>query len=409
MQHQGCLQLKARRNWIPLPPHLWLLAPGQLISWGTLYYGITFLAGAIEKTTGWSGNAVFGAYSAGLLVTAIASPLAGRMLTRLGGRLVMSGGSLLAGLSCVVLAESHSLTTFVLGWMLAGIAMTLTLYEAAFSALREFEKESFRKAITTLSLVGGFASTIFWPLTHFLVNQTGWRRAFLVFAALHVVISMPLHLLLPRHTAIPPCSDEQESRSGRKILFQSPIFWFLALAFFAGSLFSGAISAHAGRLLVGQGVDERTMLIAVSLFGPMQVFGRILDLTLASGQSLRRSGYIAFASLPVAIGLLLLVHVQVHFALAFACVYGMANGVLTIVGGLAPAELLHDVPYGAAIGWLSAPAMLARALAPEIAVAALSYWGNLVTLIAIAGVGVVGFLSFALATSISPDLQDQRR
>jgi len=182
----------------------------------------------------------------------------------------------------------------------------------------------------------------------------------------------------------------------------------LALAFFAGSLFSGAISAHAGRLLIERGVDERTMLQAVSLFGPMQVFGRVLDLTLASGQSLRRSGYIAFFSLPLAIGLLMLVHVNVHLALAFACVYGMANGVLTIVSGLAPAEMLREIPYGAALVWLSAPGMLARAVAPEATVVTLNYWGNSGTLVAMAAVGFIGFASFVLASN-SPLANEYRR
>ena len=116
---------------------LWLLAPGQVISWGTLYYGITFLAQPIQTSTGWSLPAIFGAYSAGLLLAALCAPLAGQLLVRHGGRWGLSVGSVLASLSLAGVAAASGPYTFLLAWLLAGVAMALTLYEAAFTALHE--------------------------------------------------------------------------------------------------------------------------------------------------------------------------------------------------------------------------------------------------------------------------------
>lgn len=375
-----------------VPRHLWLLAPGQLVSWGTLYYGITFLAQPIQSETHWTSSIVFGSYSFGLLVTALASPWAGRQLAERGARVVLSVGSTLAALSCLVLATAPNLALFVAGWALAGVAMTLTLYEPAFAALREFEPHSFRRSITTLTLIAGFASTLFWPLTHYLVDRMGWRETLEVFAAAQILLCLPLHLCLPRFQG--PPIEAQNSAPQDPGIFRSPRFWMLSVAFFAAAFFSGAMSAHAARLLRGQHVPETTMLWAISLFGPMQVAGRVLDLVWGSRTSLRITGTLAFAGLPVAILLLSATHAGADLTFVFAAVYGMANGVLTIVSGLAPAQLLPGFPYSVALGWLSASGMLARALGPGVTALLLTHLGDNTALTVLALTGLVGLFTF---------------
>lgn len=282
---------------------------------------------------------------------------------------------------------------------LAGLAMSLTLYEAAFTAIREFEREAFRRSITTLSLVGGFASTLFWPLTHALLSWGSWRSTLVCFATLQLLICLPLHLALPGHNADPRelAGDQPAGAEQASGLLRSPVFWALSLALFAASMFSGAVSAHAAGLLKHQQVSESVMLWSMGLFGPMQVVGRLLDLGWGNRLPLKWTGGLAFAGFPVAMLLLSLCHNGQPWAFAFSCVYGMANGVLTIVSGLAPAEMLGSYPYAQSLGWLSGFGMLARALAPALGALMLTWAGPGFTMIALALVGVVGLLSFEAA------------
>ncbi|GAB3257335.1 MFS transporter [Chitinimonas naiadis] len=377
---------------------LWLLAPGQVISWGTLYYGITFLAEPIHKATGWSLAAIFGAYSGGLLAAALCAPLAGQLLDRHGGRWGLSVGSLVGAVSLVGVATASNMVMFLLGWLLAGIAMSLTLYEAAFTALREFSGSEFRRPMTTLTLVGGFASTVFWPLSFWLVAHLDWRQTLLVFAALHALVCLPLHLLLPARVATHAQATVQDAQPAVVAnLLRSPAYWGLVIAIASTALFSGAISAHAGLLLAGQGVSQSMLLLTVTLFGPMQVAGRLLDMVVAHHLPVRWSGYLAHLILPVAIGLLLLTTYEHRLAFLFAALYGPANGILTIVRGMAPAELLGNTAYGSALGWVSSPGLVARALAPAWAAFLLEHWGNTTTLVWLAVIGIVGFVAFVFA------------
>ncbi|QDQ26085.1 MFS transporter [Chitinimonas arctica] len=377
---------------------LWLLAPGQVISWGTLYYGITFLAQPMHLATGWSLSFIFSAYSAGLLVAALCAPLAGRLLVRHGGRWGLSLGSVLAAVSLTGIAVASHPVLFLSAWLVAGAAMSLTLYEAAFTALRAYSDAGFRRAMTTLTLVGGFASTVFWPLSYWLEAHFGWQPTLLVFAALHVLVCLPLHRLLPAHMVHPnPLASVSAATANSAALLRSAAFWGLAIAIATTALVSGALSAHAGQLLTSRGVDQATLLLAVSLFGPMQVAGRVIDMAFAQKLSVRWSGYVAHLILPLAICLLAFTQFEPRLAFLFAALYGAGNGVLTIVRGMAPAELLGQAAYGSALGWVSAPGLMARAIAPALAAFTLEHWGHAATLAWLIVIGFGGLAAFMYA------------
>ncbi|WP_284196634.1 MFS transporter [Chitinimonas prasina] len=381
---------------------LWLLAPGQVISWGTLYYGITFLAQPIQTSTGWSLPGIFGAYSAGLLLAALCAPLAGQLLARHGGRWGLSLGSVLASLSLAGLAAASGPYTFLLAWLLAGVAMALTLYEAAFTALHEFAHTEFRRAMTLLTLVGGFASTVFWPLSYWLEGLWGWRLTLLGYAALHVLVCLPLHRALPRVVPAVAATEVSPADMPWMQMLRSPAYWGLAVAIGMTALLGGTLSAHAGLLLADRAVSPTLIMLSVTLFGPMQVAGRLLDMLLAQRLSVRWSGYVAHLMLPTAMVLLLLAKQAPWLAVLFACLYGASNGVLTIVRGMAPAELLGSANYGVALGWVSAPGLFARALAPAMAAYGLAQWGGSATLLGLTCLGVLGWAAFVFAYRARP-------
>lgn len=377
-----------------------LLAPGQVISWGTLYYAIAFLVAPMAQETGWRQQEIFTAFSAGLLVAAFAAVPTGRMLSRFGGRRVMSMGSLLAALALLIIASSQSLVVFTAGWLLAGLAMTLTQYEAAFAALRALAPGNFRRALGWLTIAGGLASTVFWPLTHWLSDALGWRQTVLLFAGLHLPCAL-LHASLPRGSRndMPLLGRERAKRSdlGRHT---SRVPYLLALAFAATAIVTATVSAHAGALLKAMHISPAVGVSFLALVGFMQVAGRLLDLLLAGKMSAATTGVMALGLLCA--GLVLLRLAEHHpwlLLLGFVLAYGMANGIMTVVRGSAPAELLPDHDYAASLGAISAPALLARALAPAVAAWLMDIWGARTAVEALVVTAGIGFTAFVVAAT----------
>ena len=169
-----------------------VLGIAQIISWGSLFYPIAVLAAAIRRDLDISEIGVFGSFTVGLFVSGLAAPVAGRLVDTRGGRFTLSAGSALGALALAVLALAQGTATLVVGFAIAGLAMAGCLYDPAFATLHAISGTAYRKAVTALTLFGGFASTVFWPLSQFLLDAYGWRTAFGVYAVLNLVVCMPL-------------------------------------------------------------------------------------------------------------------------------------------------------------------------------------------------------------------------
>jgi predicted MFS family arabinose efflux permease len=354
------------------PPTAWRLVPAlgltQIISWGSLYYSIAVLGSSMRRELGVSTTTLFAAYSASLLISALAAPLAGRSIDRYGGRTVMTAGSLIAALSLAWIANAGSSVTLFLSWGLAGLAMALTMYDAAFATLSQHTGTSYRTALTALTLMGGLASTVFWPLSLFGLDHFGWRATMLGFAALQLLVCLPLHwAFVPRFPrpfasgsgvgAHPPGRTLTER--GRRIAFLA-----LAVCFALNGFIVSVLTVHLITILQGKGLALATAVWVGSFFGPMQVTARLLEFSFGRRLSSRTVGLIALSLLVVAVIVLLVLEGSVILAVAFALIFGCGNGVVTIVRGTVPAEIFGRTGYGSLLGRLAAPALFARALAP---------------------------------------------
>lgn len=408
--HHGTHRKKAcarRRMWHALgrhmsalsrwraPPPVAILALVQLVAWGTLYYGIAFLAPAIGSDTGWSSAGIFGAYSTGLLAAALLAAPVGRLLTRHGGRKIMSAGSALAAAAFVLMATSDGIGLFYAAWLIAGAAMAMNLYEAAFSTLREQGEAGFRRAIGVVTLVGGFASTLFWPLTHALVAGLGWRSTALLYAGLNLAMGLALYRGLPVLSGVDgaPVAVKATLPAPRRVVLP------LAFAFACAALATSAVSAHVATFLGQRDPVDGVAILAMALIGPMQVAGRLLEWRLAHRVKVCATGGLAFLGLALGLALLAWNAAEAWAVLAFAVLYGAANGVLTVVRGGAPAAWLPQADYAATLGTLSAPALAARALAPLAMVPILSAWGGTSTLGMLVMTVLAGLMTFALAAA----------
>ncbi len=345
------------------------LGVAQIVSWGTLFYTIAVLGAAMRADLDVSDVMLFGSFTAGLFVSGLASPFVGRQIDWHGGRRMLAGGSVAGAAACVVLATAQGPTTMLAGWLLAGVAMAACLYDPAFATLHRIAGPQYRRAVTALTLFGGFASTVFWPLSQFLLDTVGWRATFAIYAGLHLILCLPVHLLsVPAsgaRVAVPdaaptnptPADSAADARRGA-------VYAWLATALALASFLSTAIAAHLIGLLTATGLSARDAVLIGSLIGPMQVAGRVMEF--AFGRHLRAQavGTLAFALMAVSLAVFTQVHGVWIVALAFAIPYGWSNGVMTIARGTVPAELFGTRGYGALLGRLALPQFILKAIAP---------------------------------------------
>ena len=345
-----------------------MLCITQVISWGTLYYAFSVFLHPIGVGQGWKQEEMIGAYSLSLLISGLCAYPVGQLIHRVGGRAVMSVGSLLAAAAFAMLSASNSLPVFYAAWAAAGVAMACTLYETAFSVLAGVYNSEYKRVVTTVTLAGGFASTVFWPLTEHLVAWTGWRDAALVYVVLHLAICLPLHWVgLP---SVEPSAAGSARRAGATTiadLVRSPAFWLLAGSYMLNAVVFSVVSVHLVPLFQSRGIAARDAAWIAACAGPMQVFGRLVEFKFGHRWSGSQTGTVALALvLPALIGLLVW---PVPPALVIVAVglYGISNGVMTIVRSLSVVEVFGRDSYATVNGALMAPALVSRALGPLLA------------------------------------------
>jgi MFS family permease len=339
------------------------LGVAQIVSWGTLFYSIGVVGPAIERDLGITPLFLFGAFTAGLLVSGVAAPTAGRMVDARGGRVVLSVGSILGAAAMAILAAAPNAVVMVVGWLVAGAAMAACLYDPAFATLSQHTGERYRRAVTALTLYGGFASTVFWPLSQVLMDAWGWRATLWIYAATNAFLCLPIHLLFvpPRPSSLPRRgAGEAEAMPSR----HDPRLPWINAAFALATFVFGVVAVHMIGLLTARGLDAGEAVTLSMLVGPMQVAGRVIEMTFARRVHAVVVGYVSFALMLVAMLLLLVTRGLGAAAVLFVVAYGCGNGLLTVVRGTAPAELFGREGLGALLGHLSRFASYAKALAP---------------------------------------------
>lgn len=369
----------------------------EITSWGVLYYAFPVLAGSISAGTGWSLTALTLAFSAGQLATALVGIPVGRWLDRHGPRWIMTCGSLLAVPSLVVIAAAHSYPVFLVGWLLAGVAMGGVLYPPASAALTRWYGTRRIKALTVLTLVAGLASTVFAPLTAALNDHLGWRHTYLALAVVLAAVTIPAHVWGLRGPWPEPDDAIPGGQAPDRIARSRP---FLALT---AALTLTALAGYAGvinqvPLLVARGADTSTAVWALGLGGVGQVTARLGYPALARRLGVRARTLLillAVAATTVLFGLL----TSVPVLLGAAVVAGMARGVFTLLQSTAITERWGAAHYGRLYGLLSAPLILTVALAPWVGSALADALGGYPTMFIVLGVLAAAAATLALASS----------
>lgn len=370
----------------------------QILAWGSSYYLPAVLAGPIAADTGWPLGWVVGALSIGLLVSGLVSPRVGHLIERHGGRPVLAASAVLLALGLLGISLAPTLPFFVAAWMVIGFGMGCGLYDPAFSALGRLYGEDARPAITQVTLFGGFASTVCWPLTAFLAAHLGWRGACLTYAALLVAVVLPLYLLvLPREVEQPPKPATADAPPpGYVRPEQRTAFLLLAAGFTLAYGTMTVIGVHLLMLLQAQGLALAAAVGLGALVGPAQVGGRILEMTF--GNRAHPVWSLLASSVLVAVGLGLLVAAP-DVAPACIILYGMGSGIRSIARGTVPLAMFGREGYAILMGRLALPTLLATAAAPIIGTWLLEWVGPAGTLVFLFGAAL---LHLALVVPLVP-------
>ena len=333
------------------------LGIAQIISWGSLYYAFSFLITPLMEASGADKTTVFAAFSLGLLVSGLLSAPVGALIDRRGGRGVMTAGSLAGAILLAVLSRVESIVALYAVWAGLGAVMAATLYDPAFAVITRLFSTNYRRAITALTLFGGFASTVFWPLTQFLIAEIGWRQALLVLAALNLAVCVPVHWWVLSPSSLGPRRRPivASGPGAFRTALRTPLFYLLTIAFTGNALVFSATQVHLMSMLQAKYLSAASAALVGAMVGPMQVMGRVLELAFASRLSASAIGIIAMAFLPLSLWILGMAGVEWPMLVAFAVIYGTGNGVMTIVRGAIPAELFGRESYGAVNGAMAAP------------------------------------------------------
>ncbi|HEY7800058.1 MAG TPA: MFS transporter [Hyphomonadaceae bacterium] len=380
------------------------LGVGQICSWGSLYYAFPLIAEQIERETGWARTSLYGAATVGLLFAALASFPIGRAIDRGHGRLIMTGGAVLAGLLLLAWSQVEDLLGLYAIVGLLGALQAATLYESAFAVVaRRFGAGDARGAIIALTLWGGFASTVFIPLIQLLIDLWGWRGALTALGLINLLLCAGLYGWAIRPSADKPqphAAGAAPASSRITTAMASPVFWTLALAFTAHAAAFTAFTFHLYPLLLERGFSTSAVVAAMALIGPAQVGGRIAVTMFAARASMRRIGSWVVVGFPLGFAALVWLPPSFILIMAVTILYGAANGILTIVRGAAVPEMLTQQNYGAVSGAMNTPATVARALSPLAAAALWSLSGSydpvLLAILAGAVLLAAGFWSAAL-------------
>jgi MFS family permease len=362
----------------------------QTLAWGSTYYLPAILANSMAAELGVGTAWVFAAFSAALLLSAFLAPASGRLIDVHGGRRVLACSNLVFALGLAMLGTATDPALLAAGWLVMGIGMSAGLYESAFSTLAGIYGAEARRPITGITLIAGFASTLCWPLTAWMDASIGWRAACFVWAAVHIVIALPLNLLLPQTVQRQhPRSSAAHPAPPRRLGIMAALAFVFACTWFC----STAMAAHLPRLLQEAGATLPAAIAAAALVGPAQVAARVLEFWLMRHVHPVISARLASLAHPI--GAAGLASMGAPGAAFFTLAHGAGNGVMTIANGTLPLHYFGAAGYGLRQGLMMVPARLLQSGAP-FAFDILLTRDGVGSLAVTAALGVASFIVLAL-------------
>ncbi|HTC11963.1 MAG TPA: MFS transporter [Acetobacteraceae bacterium] len=369
----------------------------QTLAWASTYYLTAVFADPVAADLHISREWFFGVVSGALLLSGLLGPVAGRTIDRRGGRDVLAMTSVLFAVGLVLMSMAHGVFGLAVAWAVLGVGMGYGLYEAAFATVADLWGREARNAITGITLIAGFASTIGWPTSAVLVSAFGWRGACLGWAVLHLLLGLPMNrLLIPNAAPVVP-APPAATAGAPAVAAGGTVSWtmiVLASVFGVSWFVSASMAAHLPRLLEAMGSPVAAAVAAAALVGPAQVAARLVEFSVLRRASAMLSARLAVGLHPI--GAVILAVVGAPAAIPFVLLHGAGNGMLTIARGTLPLALFGAEAYGLRVGLLAAPARILQGAAPLVFGLVLDRGGPYAALLLSGSCMVASFLALSL-------------
>lgn len=375
-------------------PHRWpvitALGVVMVLTWGSTYYLLAVLAGPIADESGWSQSGITGAFSCGLLIAGLVSPLVGRRIERHGGRPILAIGAALIVSGLIILSIAQALWMFWAGWCVLGLGMAAGLYDPAFATLAQLFRHDARRAISLLTLLGGFASTICWPLSALMLEILGWRGTVMGYAAIHLLITLPLILgVIPKSPHLAKAKQYHAPVAIQLSANEQQAFLMISAIQVLHGLVVVNISVWLFTFLQAQGLTLAQAVAIGTAMGPAQVAARVLEL--ANRERHHPLWTLTASTITVGCGLTLMA-ANIGFASLAIILFGIGNGLYSIARGALPLALFGEDRYASILGRLARPWLIAQAAAPTLGAMAIASLGTDKTLTILASVATVNIL-----------------
>ncbi len=346
------------------------LGIAQTLAWAGMFYVFPALLLRWEAALGWSRAELTGAITVALFLSALASPLAGRLIDAGRGPVMLAGATLLGGVSLIGLSVVTEAWQFYLVWALLGVMMGGSLYDPCFALLTRARGAEAKRSIIQITLMAGFASTISFPAAHALADAYDWRVAVRIFAVVVIIVGAPLMWAGARSVerAGKHGGGAPRAAAGRRpAIFASPLFWLLGIGFFFAAVIHGGTVQHLLPMLDDRGIRADVAVLAASFIGPMQVAGRIA--VMAAGRHLSNHAVAVGSFFLMAVAMLLLFASggAPLLVVGFVIVFGAAVGTISIIRPVITHEIMGEAHFGAKFGAMSMLYLAGSAAAPYLA------------------------------------------
>ncbi|MGH1440401.1 MAG: MFS transporter [Cellvibrionaceae bacterium] len=354
------------------------------IGYGTLFYSFSLLSIELEQHFLWSKEFIFGVFSFGILCSGFMAPVIGKCLDRYGAWTLMSLGSVIVAICLLALSQINNKLSFIFTLVILEMASLLVLYESAFVALTQYVGKKARYPIAQITLMAGFASTIFWPLISWLLTFLDWRSVYIILALLHLLVCFPVHFFVlgDKHKVNIGEADIKSRQYGQNGGGNwGRVKWIVAIALGCGAFAIAALQIHLFYILKVFDIDSALAVTLGALLGPFQVVSRLVDMCFGHKITPIMLGVISFLMMSVGVVGLFVLHFVPDFIWLFSIAFGAGQGLAYIVRGAIPLFLFGSHDYGAVTGDLNRLRMILTAMAPFTFALMIQYWGVYIALL----------------------------
>ncbi|MBB2950809.1 MFS transporter [Sphingobacterium sp. JUb56] len=368
------------------------LGIAQIVLWGGSYFLLSVLAKDIMAEMNWSYQQVYGCLSLALLVSGLLLPTVGRTIQHTDRHAVLLFSGLVMAIGLIVIGSSSNFLIFASGWVIIGIAMAMGLYDALFAAIGKKYSFNVAKSLVWITLVSSLAPSVSWIFTSYILDSFGWRNTCYTYAILLIISIFPIHLYVFKNKEGNKSTLKNETFRSSVELFRSKLYYLLSANFTLGSVISSTVIIYLIEILLHGRIEMSMVLVIIAFLGPSQAMARVIELIIGKRTAIEMS----FISTIIIFLGMVLIFISPILAIPGVIVFGIGNGMRSVLRGTLPLSVYGRDNYALIIGRLARMPLLAQATAPFLGGYLIQQFGMVFFLCVISFMAIINIFLIAL-------------